>query len=83
MRNHAENTTVISRRTANPSTASYRFGQIVERRGDDVLYQVARATVEQLVIAPGQRAPFEIRPIGRGLKEITRYELFAEGRPTS
>jgi len=82
MRNHAENTTVISSRIANPSAVSYRFGHVVERRGDDVLYQVARVTVEQLVIAPGQRAPFEIRPMGRGLKEITKYELFVEGRPT-
>jgi len=51
--------------------------------GEDALFQVARATVDQVELAPGQRVPFEIRPIGRGLKEIPRYELFAEGRPTS
>jgi hypothetical protein len=48
---------------------------------DHALIQVARALVKAHEIAPGERAPFEIRPLGRGLKEIPRYELFVEGRP--
>jgi hypothetical protein len=45
----------------------------------NALIQVARTLVSAPEIAPGERAPFEIRPLGRGLKEIPRYELFVEG----
>ena len=48
---------------------------------DGSLYQVARATAKLPEIMPGQGAPFEIRPLGRGLKDIPRYELFVVGRP--
>jgi len=48
---------------------------------DGALYQVARATALAPEIPPGQGVPFEIRPLGRGLKEIARYELFVVGRP--
>ena len=49
--------------------------------GDGALYQVARTMVQSSTISPGQSAPFEIRPLGRGLREIPRYDLFVEGRP--
>ena len=48
---------------------------------DGALYQVARATALAPEIPPGQGVPFEVRPLGRGLKEIARYELFVAGRP--
>jgi hypothetical protein len=48
---------------------------------DGALYQVVRATAPAPEILPGQGAPFEIKPLGRGLKEIPRYELFVAGRP--
>jgi hypothetical protein len=48
---------------------------------DGALYQVARTAAQAPEIPPGQGAPFEIRPLGRGLKEIPRYELFVVGRP--
>lgn len=48
---------------------------------DGALFQVARTTARAPEIVPGQGAPFEIRPLGRGLKEIPRYELFVVGRP--
>jgi hypothetical protein len=47
----------------------------------NALIQVARVLVNTKELAPGERAPFVIRPLGRGLKEIRKYELFAEGRP--
>ena len=50
---------------------------------DGGLYQVASAVVKAPELPMGERASFEIRPIGRGLKDIPRYELFAEGRPKS
>ena len=49
--------------------------------GDGALYQVASALVTPSEIAPGQSAPFEIRPVGRGLTEIPAYELFVDGHP--
>jgi hypothetical protein len=49
--------------------------------GDGALYQVASTVVKAPELPVGERASFEIRPIGRGLKEIPRYELFVEGRP--
>jgi hypothetical protein len=48
-----------------------------------VPYQVAIPTMRVPGSAPGQRTLFKIRPIGLGLNEISRYELFVEGRPTS
>jgi hypothetical protein len=48
---------------------------------DGGLYQVARAAAQAPELLPGQGVPFEIRPLGRGLKEIPRYELFVVGRP--
>jgi hypothetical protein len=52
---------------------------IYDSRG--ALHQVASTMVKVLEIAPGQSAPFEIRPVGRSLQEIPGYELFVEGRP--
>jgi hypothetical protein len=49
--------------------------------GDGALYQVASTVVNAAELPVGERAAFEIRPIGRGLHDITRYELFVEGRP--
>jgi hypothetical protein len=49
--------------------------------GEGKLFQVAQTVVKPPELAPGQSASFEIRPIGRGLKEIPRYELFVEGHP--
>lgn len=49
--------------------------------GDGALYQVASTVAKAPELAMGGRASFEIRPIGRGLKDIARYELFVEGRP--
>jgi hypothetical protein len=48
---------------------------------DGALYQVASAVMTSPQLAPGQRGRFEIRPTGRDLKDIPRFELFAEGRP--
>lgn len=48
---------------------------------EGALFQVARAVVKASEIAPGGGSPFEIRPIGRGLSEIPRYELYVQGRP--
>jgi hypothetical protein len=48
---------------------------------EGALYQVARAAAKAPEILPGQGAAFEIKPLGRGLKEIPRYELFVVGRP--
>jgi hypothetical protein len=47
---------------------------------DGSLFQVVRGRVDRPEIADGERAGFEIRPLGRGLREIPRYELFVEGR---
>jgi hypothetical protein len=49
----------------------------------NALVQVARVLVQAPPIAPGGRAPFDVRLLGRGLREIPRYELFVEGRPTT
>jgi hypothetical protein len=32
-------------------------------------------------VGPGQSAPFEIKPLGRGLRDIPRLDLFVEGHP--
>jgi hypothetical protein len=45
------------------------------------LFQVVRGRVDRPEIADGERAAFEVRPLGRGIKEMPRYELFVEGRP--
>jgi len=49
--------------------------------GEGALFQVARTVVKVPEIAPGQGAPFEITPIGRGLTDIPRYELYVQARP--
>jgi hypothetical protein len=45
------------------------------------LFQVVTATVAAPTLAPGESAPFRLQPVGRGLTEIPRYELFVEGQP--
>jgi hypothetical protein len=48
--------------------------------GDGKVFQVATVLVTRSELVPDEAAPFEIRPVGRGLREIPRYELFVEGR---
>jgi hypothetical protein len=45
------------------------------------LFQVVSTTLDPPELPPGQSAPFQLQPVGRGLTEIARYELFVEGRP--
>jgi len=48
---------------------------------DGTLYQVEETIAKLQEIAPGQSAPFEITPTVRVIKEISKYDLFVEGRP--
>lgn len=47
------------------------------------LFQVVSTALDTPELAPGQSAPFQLQPVGRGLTEIGHYELFVEGRPRS
>jgi hypothetical protein len=49
--------------------------------GDGALFQVVSTLLDGPELPPGQGAPFRLQPVGRGLTEIPRYELFVEGRP--
>jgi hypothetical protein len=52
---------------------------IFDREGS--LFQVVTGTVNAPQLAPGERATFNLQPVGRGLGDIPNYELFVEGRP--
>jgi hypothetical protein len=45
------------------------------------LFQVVSTSLDLPELAPGQGAPFQLQPVGRGLTEIVHYELYVEGRP--
>ncbi len=79
---HVSTATIVGELTnvgARPATDIRVVAAIYDEEGS--LFQVVRGQVHQMEIADGERTTFEIRPLGRGLKEIPRYELFAEGRP--